>query len=75
MNGDVCRKYAARIILFNKLLEAHGKHEILWAEHSLRAHRTAGSMTDATPAGAMDGRKVCTGVEMQNTPHILAWFP
>lgn len=75
MNGNVCRKYAPRIILL-KLLEAHGKHrEILRAEHSLRARRTAGSMMDATPAGARDGRKMCTDVEMQNTSHVLVWFP
>lgn len=76
MNGNICRKYVARIILFNKLLEADGKRcEILWAEHSLRAGRTVGSTMDATPAGAKDGRKMCAAVGTQNTPHVLAWFP
>lgn len=73
MNGSICRKYAARIILFNKLLEAHGKRcEMLWAEHRLCAHRTGGRMMDATPLGDRNGRKVCPDVEVQNTPHILA---
>lgn len=72
MNGSICRKHAARIILFNDLLEAHGKRcEILWAGHQLCAHRTGGRMMDATPVGDRDGRKVCPDVEMQNTPHIF----
>lgn len=74
MNGNVCRKDAARIILFMKLLGARGKHcEILWAAHSLCAFRTAGSMMDVTPEGAKDGRKMCTNVEMQNTTHVSLW--
>lgn len=72
MNGSICRKNAARIILFNKLLDAHGKRcEMLWAEHQLCAHRTGGRTMDATPVGHRDGRKVCPDVEIQNTPHIL----
>lgn len=71
MNGSICRKYAARIILFNKLLEAHGKPcEMWWAEQQLCAHRTGSRMMDATPVGDTGGRKVCPDVEMQNTPHI-----
>lgn len=71
MNGNICRKDAARIILFMELLGAHGKHcEILWAAHSLRAFRTAGSVMDVTPEGAKDGRKMRTDVEMQNTPRV-----
>lgn len=72
MNGTICRKYAARIILFNKLLEVLGKCcEMFWAEHPLCAHRTGGRMMDAMPAGDRDGRKLYPDVEMQNTPHIL----
>lgn len=76
MNGNICRKYAARITLFNKLLEAHGKRcEILWAAHSLCAHTTVRSMMNAKPAGARDGRKMCMDVEMQDTPHDCSVSP
>jgi len=62
--------------LFNKLLEAHGKRcEILRAQYSLPASRAVGSLMDVTPAGARDGRKMCTDVEMQNSSHGLAWLP
>ena len=74
MNGNVCRKYAARIIWFNKLLEAHGKLSgILGAEPSLHAPRSEVSTMHMIPEEA--------GVEnshpdfgMQNATQFFALF-
>lgn len=53
MNGNVCRKHAARIIWFNKLLEAHGKlGGIVGAELSLHAPKSEGSTMDVIPEEA-----------------------